>query len=677
MCVVQGASFNRGHLIGRMDNYGSDWECARGRWSISKFNRARYILSVLLLAAGCVPAVGQGIATGQALFPTSITANGRSGSPVFSNQDSATGVVTDVFMGNGTTGPFVLSYSQPQVGSQLVVLNGRLLIEGDDYTLNYSTGQITLSQPLASGQLLRISYRSFGGKQQNSSMPSAVPLQWQVANNPHGWLRVNSLLQGSTNGAGLPNVQTDLQLHGVTAVGRANQVTGGMFVDLHGGNWLQRSGILLGDKSAWKGGNFSLQFNRAGTAFNQSDAAGISAGQQNLQAVMNLQPTKQLTIDLNAQDFQHLGAAATGRGASDVVSGTSQQFAGDMHLQLAGGTQLQGQRQINTTASAGSKPETIVQDNVSLVQPLPGHTTATAGYTASTASGGSGASYSQTSSLALNSQPTTELQLHGTFQNTVGATPENQANISVGYTPVAKVPGLNLNLSDNEQFLQTGLVASRAVTVNAPLASNRVKLGAGVTQFLSPGLQQYGSSLSASAQISPALSMQGDMLLRWQQQPVAAAPTVMPAVNTYALNVAVQPTKALKFTGGFTRNPVTNGQVTRALQENVGLNASVGALNLSTNVSMQDLYNGASSDVDSFSLSLKLTPYDSIQTGLQANNLFSGLSGGAQTYQLGFTHTMGSIFDFSLAATVTVHNGTGQLDNQPDYGAQAQLGLHF
>jgi hypothetical protein len=92
---------------------------------------------------------------------------------------------------------------------------------------------------------------------------------------------------------------------------------------------------------------------------------------------------------------------------------------------------------------------------------------------------------------------------------------------------------------------------------------------------------------------------------------------------------------------------------------------------------MQDLYNGAAYDVDSFSLSLKLTPYDSIQTGLQANNLFCGLSGGAQTYQLGFTHSMGNIFDFSLAATVTVHNGTGQLENQPDYGAQAQLGLHF
>ncbi len=625
----------------------------------------------------CLPVLGQGIASGQSLFTPAVSTLSGIASAAFSSKDSATGVITDVFMGNGSTGPFMLSYSEPQVGSQLVVLNGRLLVEGNDYTLNYTTGQIILKQPLPNGALLRVSYKSFGGKQQNSNMPSAVPLQWQLAGNQHGWLRLNSMLQSNTTGGGLPEVQTNLQLHGVTAMGTASQLTAGMFVDLHGGNWLRRSGVVLGDKSAWKGGNFALQMNRAGTQFNQSDAAGISAGQQNMQAALNLQPLKQLSFSLNAQDFQQLGAPPAGRGASDVISSTRQQFSGAMNLQLSGGTQLQGQRNVNTTAPAGGKAETVTQDNVNLVQQLPGHTTATAGYTANNASGGAGNSYTQTSSLSLTSQPTSQLQLRGSFQNVVGVTPQNQESLGVGYTPISKVPGLNLNLSDDEQFIPSGVVATRAVNVNAPLLNNRLKIAAGVSQYLAPGQSLYGSSVSAMAQINRAVSLQGDMQLRWQQLTSSASSGTMPASNTYGVNLAVQPTQSIKLTGGFTRNPVTNGQVMRALQENVGLNATVGALSLNTNVSLQDLYNGAASDVDTFSLSLKLSPYDSLQTGLQANNLFGGVSGGQQTYQLGFTHSLGNIFDFSLAATLTVHNGMGQLNNQPDYGAQAQLGLHF
>ncbi len=634
-------------------------------------------IAAAIFVSTCVPALGQNIAPGQSLYSPGISSSVGTASAAFSNRDSATGVITDVFMGTGSTGPFVLSYSQPQVGSQLVVVNGRLLVEGNDYNVNYTTGQISLAQPLPTGSLLRVTYKSFGGKQQNTGIPSAVPLQWQLAGNQHGWLRLNSMLQRNTSGGGLPAVQTDLQLHGITALGSASQLTAGMFVDLHGGNWLRRSGVVLGDKSAWKGGDFALQLNRAGTQFNQSDVAGISAGQQNMQAALNLQPLKQLSFSLNAQDFQQLGAPTSGRGSSDVVSSTREQFSGGMNLQLGGGTHVQGQRNVSTTAPAGGKSETVVQDNVNLVQQLPGHTTATAAYAATNASGAAGNTYSQSSSLSLTSQPTAQMQLHGVFENVVGSTPQNQESLAVGYTPVAKIPGLNLNLSDSEQFMQTGVVATRAFNVNAPLLHNRVKLAAGVNQFLSPGQSLYGSSVSASAQINRAVSLQGDMQLRWQQLTSSASSGTMPTVNTYGVNLAVQPIQNVKLTGGFTRNPVTNGQVVRALQENVGLNATVGALSLNTNVSMQDLYNGAASDVDSFSLSLKLSPYDSLQTGLQANNLFGGLSGGQQTYQLGFTHSLGNIFDFSLAATLTVHNGMGQLNNQPDYGAQAQLGLHF
>lgn len=113
----------------------------------------------LALALICLQAFAASQVAAQALSSTDSTAISQPGSEV----------ISDVFIGKGTTGPYVLSWKNIEAGSETVTVSGRVLASVQEYNLNCSNGALTLKTPLAKDSIARISYKRIIGKAQTNS----------------------------------------------------------------------------------------------------------------------------------------------------------------------------------------------------------------------------------------------------------------------------------------------------------------------------------------------------------------------------------------------------------------------------------------------------------------------------------------------------------------------------
>lgn len=71
-------------------------------------------------------------------------------------------VQTVSLQGNGSAGPYYLNASQLLQDSDKVMLDGNQLVRGTDYTLNYESGALTFTRPIAQTSSLVVSFEAFG-----------------------------------------------------------------------------------------------------------------------------------------------------------------------------------------------------------------------------------------------------------------------------------------------------------------------------------------------------------------------------------------------------------------------------------------------------------------------------------------------------------------------------------
>ena len=90
----------------------------------------------------------------------------------------------------------------------------------------------------------------------------------------------------------------------------------------------------------------------------------------------------------------------------------------------------------------------------------------------------------------------------------------------------------------------------------------------------------------------------------------------------------------------------------------------------------EDLLTSRFTDASEFGLDLRLTRYDTLTTGFRGINFFDHTVAGTNTYLLGFTHRLSSIFDVSLNGSVA--HATNSADSaKPEIKTEAKVGLHF
>ena len=103
-----------------------------------------------------------------------------------SGGDSSYVRYTDVFIGRNTRGPYLLSWKGVLNRSERVVVDGRTLTRGEEYTIDYAAGALTFTQPLRNGSMAQVTYEVDAKTAQRNPQTLQLPLDMELLNAARG-----------------------------------------------------------------------------------------------------------------------------------------------------------------------------------------------------------------------------------------------------------------------------------------------------------------------------------------------------------------------------------------------------------------------------------------------------------------------------------------------------------
>ena len=242
--------------------------------------------------------------------PSALSISGPGPNLVLSSFNADQGMQTDVIFGRNGTSSYPLSWRNVQLHSELVVCDGHVLRRDLDYTFDNVSGAIQFARPLRAGAMARITYNVDTPDAVRNTPATSTPLYWGLWQNGANVLRLRTLADttnsaavtsGSSNSSNAaPFGQDALQWMGSTRLLRGQRVNAQLdtrlFMDLQGGDWLERGGMGLNERTHWGRTDWNFSYARAGSQFTQSEESGLAAGQENLEARALATPAKGITV---------------------------------------------------------------------------------------------------------------------------------------------------------------------------------------------------------------------------------------------------------------------------------------------------------------------------------------------------------------------------------------------
>ncbi len=213
--------------------------------------------------------------------------------------------VQDLCFGNGTPGPFALSWKHITSGTESVTVNGLPQLRGLDYTLDADNGAVTFARPLPARSVAAVTYAPDPIQAQRNDTGRTIPLSVDLLRGEHGYFSFNALGKQGQDAGG------DLTL-GVGAGwqgGHNAQLSSHFFYtpvtatapsgkDAGTDSPAKRMGLsLFGSTAASGWALFSFGFARAGVSLADAGDNGLRAGQQ----VFSLSSRLTLTKAVQAQ----------------------------------------------------------------------------------------------------------------------------------------------------------------------------------------------------------------------------------------------------------------------------------------------------------------------------------------------------------------------------------------
>jgi hypothetical protein len=664
--------------------------------------RARLLRPYLAVALGLIayPVCAQELPFGLATAGSpSFGASNTSSTLALSHYDAVAYVQTDVVLGRDSAGPYLLSWKNAHAGTEIVSRNGVVLHADTEYQLDFAAGAISFTLPLRAGEMVRLTYRCDTLNATRNSISQAVPLQWEIWQSGQTSLRFSSLYrlnppssapQATTNNG--VTAYTALQFTGDTQLMRGATGSAGLFLDIQDSDWMRRGGWQIGEQTRIANQQLAFTYARAGSLFSQSDVSGILAGRELLQATDTITPLKQLSLNLFARQTTLL-VSPTGvpidQTASDVNGNVTRETGGTVALALAHGGKVSAGSTITEQMPATGDGSQTTHDTVQIVSPSIHNTQATISLdtqttgaitTAGTPGDAQPTTYTQTTTLGIKSAPSKLVTVTGTFQNTLdGSNPLDSGKITVEATPIAKLTKLKLTTSYEDRYQSDGVVRNRSALIDLPpLAFGQLHFSGGIQQSSTPGKELNVGLLNLAAKPLPYIEFSGATRLR--DGTLGANLSDPNVVNTYSASLAVAPIKSFKITGNFARNPeAADGAVQKLDRQALGLQAQLGFVAVHGQYGIEsDYVNTRINNTADLGVDLHLTKWDTLTTGLKLNNLYDKTYSGQTTYQLGFSHRFGTVFDLTLSSLLTTYDQDGRIDpDRTEVKAQAKLGLHF
>ena len=273
---------------------------------------------------------------------------GGSGTPgIMSTFDALSGAQIDVLFARPTGGTYSLSWKNARLGSETVVCEGRALTRDLDYTFDYPGGAITFSRKLPAGTMVRVAYTVDTLLAVRNLSNPAQSLHWDLWQAGDNHLRLRTLYRAErdlnapftpdTAQFGLNALQWTDSLRVLRAGTLQTQLDSGLFVDLQGGDWLERGGFKLGERTRWSKSSFDVAYARAGALFTQTEESGLAPGQQILEAKLGTSALPGITATGSIKQTEQV-AAPTSTSATSATSSSAAAAAvlsGDTSASLA------------------------------------------------------------------------------------------------------------------------------------------------------------------------------------------------------------------------------------------------------------------------------------------------------------------------------------------------------
>ena len=545
--------------------------------------------------------------------------------------------VQDIFIGNGTPGPFALNWNNIQANTETVSVNQVTQLRNLDYTLDYAAGTLTFTRILPASSAITISYTLIPAQSQRSGSGQSIPLSMDLMRNQNSYLSFNALGKQAAGAENNLTLGVGLGWHG----GQNNQLssrfvyTPTMASGTSADKPADQTGLSLsGTTGAGKWGLFSLGFSRAGAGTDTSGDSSLQAGRQLLTLGSTLTPIKSVQAQFS---FSHSDALENTGNASADAALTNSSLA------------------LTITPSDKTK----MQANLAQADTGPGGST-------------------QTLALSVNSQATRTMQVSAAFndQNLPGTTGDSQIiNLQTVLTPsktysvqaAANQSSLGTTIT-NQQSVTLALTPKPAIQLNAGF-SMRQQSAAGSASAVGTSEATVGGTVHPL----PTLTLTGSYKSR-----MAPASDSNPGdlFDSSTAQVAYAPLKTVKLTGTYAQNP-DNGTDTlqRLAQRGIGLETSLGSLGLSGGCDWSRAYN--TPDVEQIihaNVGLRFSAATQLSVGYQTQqNMLDPTVPLATAYTIGFTHTLGDRFSFNLSGK----RQQAAADTSPDYNANASLGMKF
>ena len=254
--------------------------------------------------------------------PSALSISGPGPNLVLSSFSADRGMQTDVIFGRNGATSYPLSWRNVQLHSELVVCDGHPLRRDFDYTFDNVSGTVQFARPLRAGVMARITYNVDAPDAVRNTPGTATPLYWGLWQSGENQLRLRTLAENTTNTSGVssasntsPFGRNALQWTGNSRLlrrpGLNAQLDTRLLVDLQGGDWLDRGGLGLNERTYWGKTDWSLAYARAGAQFVQAEESGLAVGQENLEAKASAMPAKGVTVTGSVKQTTLLPSAPT------------------------------------------------------------------------------------------------------------------------------------------------------------------------------------------------------------------------------------------------------------------------------------------------------------------------------------------------------------------------------
>jgi len=321
-------------------------------------------------------------------------------------------IISDVFIGNGTTGPYVLSWRNIESESETVTVSGRVLTTGQDYEINYTNGILTLKTPLEKNSIARVSYKRIIGKAQANSGIS-LPVNMRLFDRGHASLDVIGLYN---SGDGKQN-EPGLSLYGVSGglkLGQSSDLSSTFIVSQNSSvddkklDMSDRSAMRFGAATTLGGLALKGSFARAGEYF----ASAKEYGFQQAKELTDLSATYGKPSDFVFASFSYKEQEELGGLKKGAVQTDSEQ---KVVLNLNSSSSMTLTRAANEKEYQDGNKSGTVLESLRLDKEFGGKTSATAMLQKSETQSGQDKDEIRTASLGLSTTAIDKVQFSSTL----------------------------------------------------------------------------------------------------------------------------------------------------------------------------------------------------------------------------------------------------------------------